>query len=483
MSDPGDLNGRHRISWVILAIFITVGSAYIFVTSKYMTVTKPQYRGKPTCTVEMYEGDLNAYWSCRTLDALQNNWFPSPIAGLFTYQAWNGFDGFWQNGIVLEALANFMEYTNSSRYSKTLVASFRSLTELTNAYAPVPSCDDELWYGLAYMRIYEVTRKKKFLNMAQQIFDWTWQTCWDFDLTCHGGMFFDTSRNYKSTITNVEALKLGPLLYIYTKKQQYLERSYEVLNYIFKNKIIDMDTFVVHDSINSNSCETSGLTTFTYECGMAIGAMVSMYKATRNETYLRLANQIASANIWGLSLQGVLVEHCDPDSNCASSKDARAFKGIFVRNLRYLMDYSSPDETYLYRTWLHHNVNSLLHNAMCDITHNKTTNTTTHCDIQFQDGRPLNTPIGPVFNENWKGPFQYSTPIEQTSALELLISSIDLDTQCVGRFCNFDPDIPNMDKLTCDDNPCPVSHKCCSWDQRYHTCCTPDQKCTNGGCY
>ena len=30
---------------------------------------------------------------------------------------WNGFDGFWQNGVVLETLANWMEYANNTMYA------------------------------------------------------------------------------------------------------------------------------------------------------------------------------------------------------------------------------------------------------------------------------------------------------------------------------------------------------------------------------
>lgn len=54
--------------------------------------------------------------ACETNVALQRNWYPSPIAGLFSYQAWNGFVGFWQNGAVLETFANFMHYGNNTRY-------------------------------------------------------------------------------------------------------------------------------------------------------------------------------------------------------------------------------------------------------------------------------------------------------------------------------------------------------------------------------
>ena len=38
--------------------------------------------------------------------------------GLFSYQTWNGMDGFWQNGVVLETMANAMYYLNFTRFVK-----------------------------------------------------------------------------------------------------------------------------------------------------------------------------------------------------------------------------------------------------------------------------------------------------------------------------------------------------------------------------
>jgi len=39
-----------------------------------------------TCTLEMYGNDTVAYWACEVQFAHQSNWFPSPIAGLFSYE-------------------------------------------------------------------------------------------------------------------------------------------------------------------------------------------------------------------------------------------------------------------------------------------------------------------------------------------------------------------------------------------------------------
>jgi len=70
--------------------------------------------GNVVCNASMFDNNENAMRACQTLFALQHNWYPSPIAGLFSYQTWNGFDGFWQDGAVLETMANFMHYGNNS---------------------------------------------------------------------------------------------------------------------------------------------------------------------------------------------------------------------------------------------------------------------------------------------------------------------------------------------------------------------------------
>ena len=64
--------------------------------------------------------DKAAFFSCQAQYALQRNWYPDPIGGLFSYQTWNGMDGFWQNGLAIEAMTNAMIYGNHSRYTSVV---------------------------------------------------------------------------------------------------------------------------------------------------------------------------------------------------------------------------------------------------------------------------------------------------------------------------------------------------------------------------
>ena len=110
----------------------------------------------------------------RAENALQWNWYPDPLQYMNSYQSWNGFDGFWQNGVVLETIANVRAYTESTKCDKVLHSGLRSVEELSNAYPPEPSYDDMAWYALAYARIHEVynfTNINKFLETSMQVFN------------------------------------------------------------------------------------------------------------------------------------------------------------------------------------------------------------------------------------------------------------------------------------------------------------------------
>ena len=70
---------------------------------------------------------------------------------------------------------------------------------------------------------------------------------------------------------------------------------------------------------------------------------------------------------------GVLTEICDVQQ-AGCNLDAKAFKGIFVRNLRYLLDASSSttsqqslfqQEIKASKAFLDHNVKAIMANASC----------------------------------------------------------------------------------------------------------------------
>lgn len=430
------------------------------------------------CNLEMYGNDSAAYWACAIQFALQANWFPSPIAGLFSYQVWNGYDGFWQNGAVLETMANIIAYTNKThmRYMNPIKASERPLYMLMEAYGPYPSYDDMAWYGLSFARIYEVIGADMFLQVSMDVYNWIWEVGWDQSGSCSGGFYFDDSRESKQTITNAQMLQLSGRLYRLTNNTDYFKKMEQIYTYISNNGIINATTYLVSDGLNYN-CVPADIYGPTYNDGVVIGGLVEMYLATKNSSHRDLAAKIVHAIIEQMcDPNGIIVEYCEP--YCGD--DGLMYKGILVRNVRYLMDVLDDDiKREYFQSWLELQIESNIQYNMCD------DDPIQNCNITFKDGPPYYNISGPVFSSDWRGPFKTGAPMQQTAALDLFISAIRPGTECSGQYCNYDPYYPPPQPLTCRSRPCPEGQDCCEYNPyTTYTCCATNQKCnqTTGIC-
>ena len=456
-------------------LFVVHSDAEYTSPDKSFNITAGEYF--ETCTPDMFGGDMNAYWACATQTALQRNWFPSPITGLYTYQHWNGCDGFWQDGSILETLANVNYYGNHTRYQSALLTSYRDLGNLLHAYHPQPSFDDEMWYGLSFARIYEVMRNETFLNISHQVLNWTWTLGWDKSGRCSGGVWFDSRLSKKITVTNAQVLKLAAKLYRLGGKQdnQLLDMAEKVWNYIVNNSVINETTHLVSDEIDPYTCKPFDKYNITYNSGVLLGALTELYRVTENATILNIAHKVANASILYNTVDGILTEYCDWDNSCENDLDARMFKGIFVRNLRYLIDISDPLHQSYYRSWIQRNIESLLSKSMCkDIF---------QCNVSFPDGPAPYKTIGPVFGVNWRGPYRIGLPMPQAAALDLFTAGIGSNVKCRGESCFYNPYFLLPPRVNCKTARCPAGYTCCTWDVIYNTCCTPQQSCYSGACW
>lgn len=375
-------------------------------------------------------------------------------------------------------MTNFVAFTNntSKRYVSVIKNSLRDLYSLMEAYGPYPSFDDMSWYGLSYARIHEVLKFDQFLQTSQDIFNWCWQMGWDKTGTCHGGFWFDTNMQSKQTITNAQLLMLSAKLYRLTNNTSFKQKMNQIYQYIIKNDLINMTTYMVSDGATVN-CTPAHKNYPTYNAGVMIGALVEMYKVTNITSYQDLAFKIVNGALEHYcDADGIIVEPCEP--NC--DKDSLMYKGLFVRNLRYLIDVMIDLDRKEYITsWLNLQVESNLNRNFCF------KEPISKCNITFQDGPPYFNKSGPVFSQDWRGPFTVGNPMHQTSVLDLLTSAIKPGTRCKGKYCTFDPPVPPPQSLTCNDQPCPSGQDCCEYSPyTTYTCCETTQHCnkTTGIC-
>jgi predicted alpha-1,6-mannanase (GH76 family) len=118
--------------------------------------------------------------------------------------------------------------------------------------------------------------------------------------------------------------------------------------------------------------------------------LVELYKATNDVSLLVEAQTIASAAIDALSVNGTLYEGCEP--NCGA--DGAQFKGIFMRNLKYLQEVAPKAD---YKAFIMQNANSI-----------------------WANDRDNQTQLGVT----WTGPYTTASAGTQSSALDALLAAM-----------------------------------------------------------
>jgi len=158
---------------------------------------------------------------------------------------------------------------------------------------------------------------------------------------------------------------------------------------------------LINDGLDAQ-CKNNGGTTWTYNQGVILGGLVNLYSITKNNTLLKIAQDIADA-VYGSTLVysrgGVLREPCEL-TDCGA--DGPQFKGIFMRYLGMLTQQTQETDRTKYTAWVKTNADS----------------------IWNKDRSPDNR-----FGLKWVGPAdQTVTATTQTSALDCFNAELLLST-------------------------------------------------------
>lgn len=216
--------------------------------------------------------------------------------------------------------------------------------------------DDEGWWALALIRSWDVTKEQAYLEMAERIFKDMHNGT---DNVCGGGIWWSKDRDYKNAIANELYLSVAASLAnrIESKKDHYLQIAENTWAWFKKSGMINQDN-LINDGLriqSDGSCVNNGMPTWSYNQGVILGGLVEMHRATGNKTLLDEAVKIAEAAIRKLEDEnGIIreVDRCEP--NCG--KDGPQFKGIFVRNLKYLYAWVEKD---VFRETVRRNADSI----------------------------------------------------------------------------------------------------------------------------
>ena len=258
-------------------------------------------------------------------------WFPS---------SW------WNSAVALQTIGDYMQRTGDRRYLAQMDNTFEKdkgvfpagvlsgdplLGNFTSR-----AIDDSEWWGLTWLQAYDLTHDPKYLNMAVTIADYV-NGYWDTG-TCGGGVWWDGERTYKNAVTNGLWIRLTAELHNRIPGDTlWLGRSRTAWAWLQGSGLINADG-LVNDGL-TNACTNNGQNVWSYNQGLAIGAGLELWRATRDPQVLTSVRRLADAAIGPNALvkEGVLTEICDAtDQTC--DDNGKQFKGIFMRYWTDLVD-------------------------------------------------------------------------------------------------------------------------------------------------
>ena len=241
--------------------------------------------------------------------------------------------GWWNSANILESLIDFNRLTHTdftqclqSLYKKNVIC-FRGHFIMGHAF------DDNEWWALAWLKAYDLTGDKKYLAVAQGIFEDCRKRAWDH--VCGGGIRWANNIEYKNAITNELFMQLAARLALEpadsAKKDYYLSWAIKDWQWIKNSSMINSD-HMINDGLTTDCRNNNGFT-WTYNQGVILGALKDLFLLTGDSTYLLQAQTLACASMKKLSnAQGILTEPGDDKPG----HDKNQFKGIYIRYLAIL---------------------------------------------------------------------------------------------------------------------------------------------------
>jgi predicted alpha-1,6-mannanase (GH76 family) len=258
-------------------------------------------------------------------------WFPS---------------NWWNSAVALQTIGDYMQRTGDRRYLGPLDNTFEknqgmfpagvlpghpSLGNFTSR-----AIDDSEWWGLTWVEAYDLTGNPKYLDMAITIAKYVYGY-WDTS-TCDGGVWWSADRTYKNAVTNGLFIRLTAQLHNRIHGDQlWLARSRTAWVWFQRSGMINAHG-LVNDGL-TKACTNNGKTVWTYNQGLAIGAGLELWRATKDPQILVTVHRLADAAIGPHALvsDGILTESCDA-LNQTCDDNGKQFKGIFMRYWTDLVD-------------------------------------------------------------------------------------------------------------------------------------------------
>lgn len=139
----------------------------------------------------------------------------------------------------------------------------------------------------------------------------------------------------------------------------YYEEAVKAYNWFVNSGLINSQN-LINNGLNLKTCQNDGNVVFSYNQGIILSGLAELAWASGDNSYIDLANTLALAGIDNLTDDnGILHEKCESTSSC--NADMQQFKGVFGRNIQFLVNRAAipADTLNTYKTFLQKNADSI----------------------------------------------------------------------------------------------------------------------------
>jgi len=148
--------------------------------------------------------------------------------------------------------------------------------------------DDNVWLGIDFTDLYLLTKDKKYLEKALEI--WAFVES-GMDDKLGGGIYWcEQRKESKNTCSNAPSVVYLAKLYEATKDKKYLSQAQDLYKWTQQN-LIDWTDYVYFDNVNLKG--EVDKRKYAYNTGQMIQAGALLYKLTKNKQYLTDAQNAA----------------------------------------------------------------------------------------------------------------------------------------------------------------------------------------------
>ncbi|KAF7882400.1 uncharacterized protein EAF02_005763 [Botrytis sinoallii] len=324
---------------------------------------------RATARESLTRADFQNYASS-AINALQKTYWNAPSGLWGSYDKSGKFSPqWWPSANVLTMMANYYgKYPTTATWMPDVFA-----TILTHAPAYAKGFlndyyDDELWWVLAWIQVYDATGNVTYLNTAAEIYEDSKSV---YGNTPCGGLWWDKNHAGVNSVENelylTASAKLANRLPAKKNSQgqgYYYSQALIAYDFLITNTTTSMNpsTHLFNDGISMTTCKNNGKIVFTYNQGIILSGLTELTWSTRSHSYTALAVQIANSVIANMTTsEGILQEKaCEPN---ACNGDEQQFKGVFTRNLSFMVNRATgmdADVLAKYRAFLALNAESII---------------------------------------------------------------------------------------------------------------------------